>query len=70
LLHRIESGDIPASEVIVGGEVSTTSEGVRLKALGVAVFAGVKAAVDEARKRIAARETTFAVLANNRGVLV
>jgi CRISPR-associated protein Cst2 len=70
LLQRIESGDIPASEVIVGGEVSTTPEGVRLKELGVAVFAGVKAAVDEARKRIAARETTLAVLANNRGVLV
>jgi CRISPR-associated protein Cst2 len=70
LLHRIESGDIPASEVIVGGEVSTTPEGVRLKELGVAVFAGVKAAVDEVRKRIATRETTFAVLANNRGVLV
>jgi CRISPR-associated protein Cst2 len=70
LLHRIESGDIPASEVIVGGEVSTTPEGVRLKELGVAVFAGVKAAVDEARKRIAARETTFTALADNRRVSV
>jgi CRISPR-associated protein Cst2 len=70
LLHRIESGDIPASELIIGGEVSTTPEGVRLKELGVTVFAGVKAAADEARRRIAARETTFAALANHRGVLV
>src|SRR6266581_985365 len=49
LLQRIESGDIPAGELIVGGEVSTTPEGARLKELGVAVLAGVKAAVDEAR---------------------
>jgi CRISPR-associated protein Cst2 len=70
LLYRIESGDIPASEVIIGGEVSTTPEGMRLKALDVTVFAGVKAAVDEARKRIAARETIFTALANNKGMLV
>ena len=67
LLQRIESGDIPAGELIVGGEVSTTPEGARLKELGVAVLAGVKAAVDEARRCLAARDATFAVLVNHGG---
>ena len=64
LLRRIESGDIPASELIVGGEVPVTPEGIRLKELGVAVFAGVKAAADEARRCIADRDATFTVLAS------
>ncbi len=67
LLQRVENGDIAASELIVGGEVSTTLEGARLKELGVAVLAGVKGAADEARRRIAARDATFAVLANHGG---
>lgn len=67
LLQRIESGDIPARELIVGGEVSITPEGAQLKGLGVAVLTGVKAAVDEARRCLAARDTTFAVLVNHGG---
>jgi CRISPR-associated protein Cst2 len=70
LLHRIESGDIPPSELIVGGEVSTTPEGSRLKELKVKVHTGVRAAVEEARQRIAARDGAFAILANHgRGIV-
>jgi CRISPR-associated protein Cst2 len=69
LLHRIESGDIPPSELIVGGEVSGTPAGAQLNKLKVKVYTGVRAAVDEARQRIAACDTAFAVLANHgRGI--
>jgi CRISPR-associated protein Cst2 len=67
LLHRVASGDIPASELIVGGEVSTTREGEQLRGLGVTVLAGVQAAADEARQRIAVRDATWAALANHGG---
>lgn len=70
LTYRVESGDIPARELIVGGEVSATPEGARLKELGVTVFAGVRAAADEARRRITARGAQFAALANHKGVMV
>jgi len=60
LIRRIESGDVPAVELIVGGELASTTEGARLKELGVTVLAGVKAAADEVRKRIAARSKAFA----------
>lgn len=54
LILRIENRDIPATELIVGGEVFHTEEGEKLKELGVTVLAGVYAAASEARKRIAA----------------
>jgi CRISPR-associated protein Cst2 len=54
LIQRVESKDIPASELIVGGELAATDEGKKLASLGVTVVAGVKAAANEARKRIAA----------------
>lgn len=53
LIQRVEAGDIPASELIVGGEVAFTEEGKELEKLGVKVFKGVKAATNEARQRIA-----------------
>jgi CRISPR-associated protein Cst2 len=53
LIHRVESGDIPAGEVIIGGEVAATEEGKKLTQLGATVLPGVKAAADEARRRIA-----------------
>jgi CRISPR-associated protein Cst2 len=65
LIQRIESGDVPADELIVGGEVATTPEGARLKELGATVHAGVKAAADEARRRIATRDEKFASVSNN-----
>lgn len=67
LINRVESGDLPASELVVGGELASTTEGMRLKKLGVAVYAGVKAATDEARKRIAARSKEFAGLSKDNG---
>jgi CRISPR-associated protein Cst2 len=62
LIHRVEAGDISANELILGGEVTTTEEGEKLNELGVAVFKGVKAAVDEARQRIAQLDSIYAVL--------
>lgn len=52
LIRRVKSGDIPASELIVGGEVASTEEGQNLAKFGVKVCEGVKAATDEARQRI------------------
>jgi CRISPR-associated protein Cst2 len=52
LVHRVESGDIPAGELIIGGELATTEEGKKLAGLGATVLSGVKAAADEACKRI------------------
>jgi CRISPR-associated protein Cst2 len=67
LIRRIKSGDIPADELIVGGEISGTPDGEELKNLGVAVFPGVRAAAQEARRRIAARGSEFAGISNNGG---
>lgn len=53
LLKRVKSGDVPANELIVGGELAETVEGKELEKLGVQTFAGVRAAADEARRRIA-----------------
>ena len=62
LIRRVESGDVPTGELIVGGELATTAEGKKLESLGVKVFPGVKAAANEARKRIAAFGQDFAVV--------
>jgi len=64
LVRRVESGDVPASELIVGGDLAYRLEGERLRELGVAVFPGVVAAVEEAKKRIAALDETYAVIAS------
>lgn len=63
LLRRIESGDVPAHEVIVGGELATTAQGARLKELGAAVFSGIDAAAREARTRIGQLGTAFVAVA-------
>lgn len=62
LIRRVESKDIPASELIVGGELATTSEGKKLESLGATVVTGVKAAATEARKRIAALGNDYKVV--------
>lgn len=59
LIKRVESGDVLANELIIGGEVATTEEGARLRELGVSVFEGVNAAATEARRRIAERGDEF-----------
>lgn len=63
LIDRIEAGDIPASEIIIGGEVAKTEEGKKLKALAATVFSGVIAAANEARTRIAAFSQEYSEIA-------
>jgi len=65
LIDRVESGDIPASELFIGGEVSNTPEGVRLKDLGAHVFAGVQAAANTARTHIADLREEFRVVSES-----
>jgi CRISPR-associated protein Cst2 len=62
LIHRVESGDVPAVELIVGGELAKSAEGKRLESLGAKAFSGVKAASNEARTRIAELGPEFAVV--------
>lgn len=62
LVQRVEAGDIPATELIVGGLVEATPEGAQLRKLGATVVAGVDAAVTEARARIAAMNGEFAAV--------
>ncbi len=52
LIRRVESGDILAGELIIGGELQATEEGKKLAQLGATVVPGVKAAATEARRRI------------------
>lgn len=66
LIERVESKDIPADELFIGGEVTNTPEGARLKELGAEVFAGVRAAADGARARVAGLHDEFkAVMPGN-----
>jgi CRISPR-associated protein Cst2 len=53
LIDTIEAGDLPAGELIVGGEIARGPEGEKLKALGVTVCKGVLAATEELKKRLA-----------------
>lgn len=52
LVRRVKSGDLPANELIVGGEVAATADGEELRKLKVKVLDGVIAAADEARSRL------------------
>jgi CRISPR-associated protein Cst2 len=61
LIHRVEAGDISATELILGGEVALTEEGKELEKLGVKVCKGIKAATNEARERIAAIGNEYAI---------
>jgi CRISPR-associated protein Cst2 len=54
LIMRIEAGDIPAEELIIGGDVFHTEEGQKLKQLQVEIFPGVYAAARKVRQLIAA----------------
>ena len=66
LIERVESKDIPVDELFIGGEVTNTPEGARLKELGAEVFAGVRAAADGARARVAGLHDEFkAVMPGN-----
>lgn len=63
LLQRVESGDVPAGELIVAGELVATPAGARLRELGATVLPGIAAAGAEARARIARLGGLFAVVA-------
>ena len=67
LVQRVESGDVPASEIIIGGEIAATEQGARLKTLGAAVFNGVDAAGKEARTRIGKLGGNLSVVAPREG---
>jgi CRISPR-associated protein Cst2 len=60
LLQRVEEGDIQADELILGGSFARAETGKALKARGASVPepGGVKAAVQEAIRRIEARLAT------------
>jgi CRISPR-associated protein Cst2 len=62
LLDRIKSKDIPAAEIIIGGELATSPKGVELKGLGAEVLPGVVAAAASAKVRIAALDERFAIV--------
>lgn len=54
LVEKVKAGDIPAGELLIGGEAARTEEGKELKAKGAFVVDGVRAAATEAQRRIAA----------------
>lgn len=65
LIKRVESGDIPVDELIVGGDVYHTEEGEKLKELGVmAIFPGIIAAANAVRQRIAGIGEEYKVVAS------
>ncbi len=59
LVSRVKNGDIPAKELIIGGELASSDEGANLKQLGASVYPGVRAALDEAKRRIADLDESF-----------
>ena len=53
LIHRVEVGDIEATELWVAGAIAKTPEGDRLEELGANVLAGTKVALSTLKQRIA-----------------
>ncbi len=53
LLQRVISGDIPADELVIGGELAETTEGKELEKLGVKTLKGIKAGAAAIREMIA-----------------
>lgn len=62
LIDRVESEDLPGSELFIGGELADTQEGDKLRTLGASVHKGVGAAAKEARRRIAEMNEDFAAI--------
>lgn len=54
VVERVRAGDIRADELIVGGAISTTADGQTLRELGATVHAGVLAAAEDIKQRLAA----------------
>lgn len=62
LLSRVESDDVPAGELIVGGLIAGTEWGSKLRESGANVFDGVLKAAGEVKHRIAKLEGPYAVV--------
>lgn len=56
LLKQIKSGDVPASELVVGGVIAETTDGAQLKTLGATVYPGTKQAVSEMKTRVSSMQ--------------
>ena len=62
LLSRVESGDVPASELVVGGLAAGTEWGMKLQEAGANVLDGVLKAASEVKHRIAKLGGPYAVV--------
>jgi CRISPR-associated protein Cst2 len=62
LVDEVECGDIPAAEIIVGGQVAKTPEGERLRELGCYVVRSVFEASRDVKRRIAENGGDFEVV--------
>ena len=62
LVDRVRSGDVPASEILVGGDIVSTAEGTELKRLHCFASSGVDAVAREARARIAKLDPAFKII--------
>jgi CRISPR-associated protein Cst2 len=67
LLNRVESGDVPAGELIVGGLVARSEWGAKLREAGADVLDGVLKAATEVKHRIGRLEDPYAVVDGKRG---
>ena len=65
LIQRVECGDVPATELVVGGLVASTEFGKRLGKAGASVFPGVLQASQEVELRIAAFGAPFGAVSKN-----
>lgn len=63
LVERVESEDIPAGELYIGGEVARTEDGARLKELGAHAYPGVRKAAYAACVAIAGLQDDLKVVA-------
>lgn len=66
LLNRVECGDVPASELVVGGVVAGTEYGAKLRDAGAHVLDGVLKSAAEIKHRIAKLGEPFSVV-NGKG---
>jgi CRISPR-associated protein Cst2 len=53
LLRRLRAEDIEAGELVVGGSLTESPDGVELGRLGATMHAGVKAAAEDVKTRLA-----------------
>lgn len=59
LVRRVKSKDIPADQLIIGGELTFTPEGADLRKLGVKACDGIGEAANETLKKIAGLDKKF-----------